>query len=164
MKGLELAQKYYESCGKAVLQTQFPEVMSFLAIGLAGSGSECYGYDDETSRDHDYEPAFCIFLPGEDVVDRQTAFRLERAYAKLPKEFMGFHRSSLNPVGGSRHGVIRMEDFFLAKTGSPDGDLSPDQWLSVPEYGLLHKVLYIKSTNLFFNSSSFSHSSNITLK
>lgn len=137
MKGLELAQQYYAQYGKEMLQTQFPEIMPLLAIGLAGSGSECYGYDDETSRDHDFEPAFCIFLPGEDVVDRQTAFRLERAYAKLPKEFMGFQRSPLSPVGGSRHGVIRMADFFAAKTGSTDGDLSLEAWFSLPEFGLL---------------------------
>ena len=42
---------------------------------------------------------------------------LERAYAKLPKEFMGFKRSSLDPVGGNRHGVIRMSEFFVEKTG-----------------------------------------------
>lgn len=136
MKGLELAQKYYEAYGREMLQ-QFSHVLPFLAIGLAGSGSECYGYDDETSRDHDFEPAFCIFLPEEDVVDRRTAFQLERAYAKLPKEFMGFKRSPIDPVGGSRHGVIRMADFFSAKTGSPDGTLSPEQWFSVPEYALL---------------------------
>lgn len=137
MKGLELARLYYDSCAKEMLETCFPEVLPFLAIGLAGSGSECYGYDDENSRDHDFEPAFCIFLPGEDVVDRQTAFRLERAYAKLPKEFMGLHRSPVDPVGGSRHGVIRMADFFSQKTGSSDGELTLRQWLELPEYGLL---------------------------
>lgn len=137
MKGLELARQYYEAFGAQMLQQQFPQVLPYLAIGLAGSGSECYGYDDETSRDHDFEPAFCIFLPGEDVVDRATAFRLERAYAKLPKEFMGLKRSSVDPVGGSRHGVIRMEDFFLEKTGSADGELCVEQWFSVPEYALL---------------------------
>lgn len=137
MKGLELARQYYEAYGEGMLREQFPQVLPYLAIGLAGSGSECYGYDDATSQDHDFEPAFCIFLPGEDVVDRQTAFQLERAYAKLPKEFQGLQRSPVNPVGGSRHGVIRMEEFFLAKTGSPDGELSLEQWLSLPEYGLL---------------------------
>ena len=120
-----------------MLQAQFSHVLPLLAIGLAGSGSECYGYDDATSRDHDFEPGFCIFLPGEDVVDRRTAFLLERAYAKLPKTFLGWERTPVNPVGGSRHGVIRMEEFFLAKTGSPDGQLSTEQWFSVPEYGLL---------------------------
>lgn len=137
MKGLELARQYYDSCAKRMLQERFPAVLPFLAIGLAGSGSECYGYDDDTSRDHDFEPAFCIFLPGEDVVDRQTAFQLERAYAKLPKEFRGLRRSPVDPVGGSRHGVIRMADFFSQKTGSPDGELTLRQWLETPEYGLL---------------------------
>lgn len=137
MKGLELARQYYETYGKEMLQAQFPEALPYLAIGLAGSGSECYGFDDETSRDHDFEPAFCIFLPDEDVVDRRTEFLLERAYAKLPKQFMGYERSALNPVGGSRHGVIRMAEFFLSKTGSSNGELSVEQWFSLPEYGLL---------------------------
>ena len=137
MKGLELARQYYEACGKEMLQAQFPQVLPYLAIGLAGSGSECYGFDDHISRDHDFEPAFCIFLPGEDVVDRRTAFQLERAYAKLPKQFAGVERSPTKPVGGSRHGVIRMQDFFLEKIGSPDGELSLQQWFTVPEYGLL---------------------------
>ena len=137
MKGLELARQYYEAYGKEMLQRQFPQVLPYLAIGLAGSGSECYGYDDELSRDHDFEPAFCIFLPGEDVVDRRTAFLLERSYAKLPKDFLGFSRSPIDPVGGTRHGVIRMAEFFSAKTGSVDGELSPEQWFALPEYGLL---------------------------
>ena len=137
MKGLELARQYYEAFGKEMLRDGFAEITAFLAVGLAGSGSECYGYDDESSRDHDFEPAFCIFLPGEDVVDRRTAFLLERAYAKLPKDFMGLRRCPLDPVGGSRHGVIRMADFFLEKTGSPDGVLTVQQWFEAPEYGLL---------------------------
>lgn len=137
MKGLELARQYYEACGKEMLQAQFSQVLPYLAIGLAGSGSECYGFDDHISRDHDFEPAFCIFLPGEDVVDRRTAFQLERAYAKLPKQFAGVERSPTKPVGGSRHGVIRMQDFFLEKIGSPDGELTLQQWFTVPEYGLL---------------------------
>ena len=110
MKGLELAQQYYTTYGEAMLREQFPQVAPYVAAGLAGSGSECYGYDDETSRDHDFEPAFCLFLPGEDLVDRRAAFLLERAYAKLPKQFMGLERSPISPVGGSRHGVIRMQD------------------------------------------------------
>ena len=136
MRGLELARAYYEAFGKELLQ-QFPAVLPYIAVGLAGSGSECYGYDDEISRDHDFEPGFCIFLPGEEVVDRRTAFLLERAYAKLPKEFMGLKRSPVDPVGGSRHGVLRMADFFSSKTGSSDGELSTEQWFAVPEYGLL---------------------------
>ena len=136
MKGLELAKEFYKTYGEPMLREQFPEWQGKIAVGLVGSGSECYGFDDEISRDHDFEPGFCLFLPDESVIDRQVAFRLERAYAKLPKEFAGFARQNLNPVGGNRHGVIRLSDFYLEKVGSPDGTLSTEQWLALPSYAL----------------------------
>jgi len=140
MKGLEISRAYYEEYGKGMLSEQFPQLLPFLAVGLAGSGSECFGYDDEVSRDHDFEPGFCIFLPGEDVVSRRDAFLLERAYAALPKEFMGLKRSLMSPVGGERRGVLRTEEFFLEKTGVPGKTLTHEQWLSVPEYALAEAV------------------------
>ena len=136
MNGIELSRAFFEAYGRPMLNEQFPDLLPCLAAGLFGSGSECFGFDDEVSRDHDFEPGFCLFLPGEDVVDRRSAFLLERAYAKLPKEFMGFRRSLLQPVGGARRGVLRTADFFLEKTGSPDGALSAQQWLSLPEQSL----------------------------
>ncbi|MBO4838530.1 MAG: DUF4037 domain-containing protein [Lachnospiraceae bacterium] len=136
MNGLEISRKYFEEFGLPMLHGQFPDWLDRVAAGLIGSGSECFGYDDEASRDHDFEAGFCLFIPGEDVMDRQTAFRLERAYAKLPKEFMGIQKSGPDPVGGSRHGVIRAGDFFLEKTGTPDGDLTAEQWLTLPEQNL----------------------------
>ena len=123
-----------------MLRERFPELCPFLATGLAGSGSECLGFDDEVSRDHDFEPGFCIFLPGEDVVDRKAAFALERAYAKLPGEVMGVRRAKVSPVGGARHGVMRTADFMMDKTGTPDGNLSALQWLSLPDFALAEAV------------------------
>ena len=140
MKGLELAKAYYEQFGKPMLEEQFPELLPKIAVGLAGSGSECFGFDDAVSGDHDFEPGFCIFLPGEDEIDSREAFRLERAYASLPKEFMGYERSRMAPVGGARHGVIRISDFLQDKTGTPDGKLSVYRWLSVPEESLAETV------------------------
>lgn len=140
MKGLELSQLFYQEYGAPMLHAQFPELEDLIAVGLAGSGSECFGYDDTISQDHDFEPGFCLFLPGESVIDRKAAFALERAYAKLPKEFMGYRRCPMNPVGGNRHGVIRMEDFFRDKTGSPDGRLTLRDWFFVPEQALAEAV------------------------
>ena len=136
MQGLELARRFYEQYGASMLHEQFAAFEEVIAVGLCGSGSECFGYDDDVSTDHDFEPGFCLFLPGEDVIDRRTAFLLERAYAKLPKAFEGFTRSAMNPVGGNRHGVLRMDEFFLAKVGSPDGRLTAAQWLTTPEFYL----------------------------
>ena len=136
MKGLELSEKYYLEHGAPMLRENFPEIERFIAVGLVGSGSECFGFDDGISTDHDFEPAFCLFLPDEDIIDRNTAFALERAYSKLPKEFMGYKRNAAHPVGGSRHGVIRISDFMTEKTGSATGELSVNDWFFVPEQSL----------------------------
>ena len=136
MKGIELSKRYYEAFGKPMLEEQFGAYVGVIAVGLIGSGSECFGYDDEISQDHDFEPGFCLFLPDESIVDRRIAFQLERAYAKLPSEFMGYRRAPLSPVGGNRHGVLRMADFLMEKTGTPDGELSLLDWFSVPEQSL----------------------------
>lgn len=54
IKGLELSKQYYETYGKPMIAGQFPEYESRIAVGLVGQGSECFGYDDESSRDHDF--------------------------------------------------------------------------------------------------------------
>ena len=136
MKGLELSRKFYEAYGKPMLENDFPECFPLLAIGLVGSGSDCYGYDDEISLDHDFEPGFCIFTPDNSLLDEKTFFKLERAYSKLPQEFMGYKRNLVKPVGGSRNGVFRTADFYIKKVGSPDGNLSAEQWLSLPDFAL----------------------------
>ena len=136
MNGLELSRAFYERCGKPMLERDFPELLPFLAVGLCGAGSECFGYDDTVSRDHDFEPGFCLFLPEEAVVDRRQEFLLERAYAKLPRSFEGVPRPVLQPVGGARHGVFRTEDYFRRTVGSPNGVLTTDEWLALPEQAL----------------------------
>lgn len=136
MNGLELSRRYFETCGLPMLREQFPGLLPHLAAGLTGNGSECFGFDDEVSRDHDFEPGFCLFLPGEDQISRRDAFLLERAYAKLPREFMGFSRGLMQPVGGPRRGVLRTAEFYTEKIGAPDGDMPLAQWLSTPDYAL----------------------------
>ena len=137
MKGLDIAEKYYRTYGAPMLHELFPDLEGILAVGMMGSGSECLGFDDELSRDHDFEPSFIIFLPPEEVVDRSVAFKLERAYAKLPDEFMGLKRNKDVSFDNGRHGVIRAADFFRGKVGDPDGDLTLDRWMSIPEHYLL---------------------------
>lgn len=139
MKGIDLSKAYYEEYGKPMLE-KFPDLLPYLAVGFVGSGSERYGFDDETSKDHDFEPGFCIFLPDEDIIDRRQEFLLERAYAKLPKEYLGIKRQPLSPVGGNRNGVKRIADFYLSAVGEKNGDLSLSQWLRIPDYALFEAV------------------------
>ena len=149
MNGLEISRAYFDECGMPMLEEKFPELLPHVAAGLFGSGSECFGFDDELSRDHDFDPGFMLLLPDEDVIDRKQEFALERAYAALPKEFMGVERPMMAPVGGSRRGVMRMADFFKEKTGSTSGNLTMEQWLAVPSYALAEAV----NGQVFFDGS-----------
>ncbi len=140
MKGLELSRGYFEEFGLPMLKKEFPDILPFLAAGFVGSGSEHYGYDDETSRDHDFEPGFCIFLPDKNIISERQEFLLERAYAKLPKEYCGVIRQRISPVGGNRHGVKRTADYFLSAVGEPNGELSVEAWLHIPDFALAEAV------------------------
>ena len=134
MKGLELCRKFFYEYGEKMINEEFADIKHLLAAGLVGSGSECFGYDDEVSADHDFDAGFCIFVP--DDIDERRLFQLERAYAKLPKEFSGYRREKLSPVGGNRRGVIKTSEFYRSKTGKPDGKLTLEDWLSIPEFYL----------------------------
>lgn len=87
MRGIDISRAYFYEYGFPMLETEFESLMPFIAVAFVGRGSERFGFDDEVSRDHDFEPGFSIFIPDESVVDSRTAFKLERAYSKLPKEF-----------------------------------------------------------------------------
>jgi len=144
MTGIQLSKKYFETYGLPMITKDFDDIKDKLAIGLIGPGSECFGFDDEVSKDHDYEPGFIIFLPSEDVISRKRAFDLERAYAKLPDEFEGLKRQKMNPAGGNRHGVFRTEEFFA----NYSKDRTPLDLIATPDY------LLAEATNgvIFFDN------------
>ena len=66
MKGMELSRLYYEEVCKPAIEKEAGELTERTAVGLVGEGSECYGYDDEISRDHDFGPSCCFWLTKED--------------------------------------------------------------------------------------------------
>lgn len=135
MKGLEISKEFYKKYGKAMLESEFSSVKKKIAVGLVGEGSECLGFDDEISKDHDFEAGFCLFLTKEDY--EEFGFKLERAYSKLPKEFMGVKRSVVSAVGGSRHGVIVIDDFYNKFLGVNDIPNDLNWWLYTPSKSIL---------------------------
>lgn len=132
MKGLDICQKYYERYGRKMIEEKFSTYQKYMAIGLFGFGSDCLGYDDDISHDHDFGPGFCIWVPQE-IYD-EIGQALQDEYEKLPKEFMGYQRVESNH-GQGRVGVFVVEDFFeqfLCKIPS-----SLEEWLYCDENALL---------------------------
>lgn len=132
-KGLQLCREYFEQYGIEMLKNKFPDYMDRITAGLVGEGSDCFGFDDETSKDHDFGPRFCLWVSKETY--NEIGEMLQKAYDELPDTFEGYTRN-MTATGKFRQGVMVLEDFvehllftrYLPKT---DND-----WMLLPENGL----------------------------
>lgn len=131
MNGLALSRSFYETIGKPALEQQFPALMSRMAIGLAGEGSECLGFDDELSRDHDWGPAFCIWLEKEDYM--QYGAQVQAVYDALPVEQTGYPARPYSPTSAGRVGCLCIQDWYRRYTGLEEGPVTLAQWRQIPE-------------------------------
>lgn len=134
VKGLELAEKYYKAYGEKMIKEGFSRIAGQAAAGLVGYGSECLGFDDEISMDHDYGPSFCIWLPRE--IYRQYGKEMQEAYDALPREFMGFSGRVEEEQGKGRVGVLCLEDFYLEILGRDLAPKTAAEWFAIPEPAL----------------------------
>lgn len=130
MQGLDLAEAYFQEFGAAMIDERFSPYKEYIAAGLVGEGSECFGFDDGFSRDHDFGPGFCIWLPEE--IYREIGTEMQAAYEQLPKSFCGYTRNE-TLQGGGRVGVMSIEGFygkFIGTGGIPETNR---QWFTIPE-------------------------------
>jgi hypothetical protein len=129
MKALALSREYFRTIAEPRLKTGFPELYTRLSAGLVGNGSECFGYDDELSRDHDWGVDFFLWLP---EGDREAVPALRDWKNKLfesnPPEFTR-ERSAY----GARIGVMTVGDFYKSLVGYPEGPDTLPEWRRVPE-------------------------------
>ena len=140
--GMELARRLWEQAGKPMLQSRYPDYAERIAVGLVGYGSECFGFDDALSRDHDFAPRFCLWLTDEDYAAIGTA--LQEDYERIAHAWRSEHSSADLPDSPTtpraqgtmrRDGVFRIGDFFETLTGyreAPPQD-APHEWLALDE-------------------------------
>lgn len=107
--GMELCRAYYETYGRAMIHEKFPEYEGRIAVGLVGEGSDCFGYDDEFSRDHDWGPSFMMWVS--DRVYEEIGERLQAAYEELPQTFLGYTYQA-SRQGAGRRGVQTIRGFY----------------------------------------------------
>jgi len=133
-KGLDIAEAYYQAVGADMIHNHFTPFEGRIAVGLVGPGSECFGFDDEVSRDHDWGPGFCLWLTNED--DKRVGVKLQSAYMQLPAVFMEYGPRRSSPGEEWRVGVLSTSVFYRRFTGLSRAPETLQEWLRIPEHAL----------------------------
>ena len=131
--GLELCEAFYREFGIPMIRSKFSAYESAIAVGLVGEGSDCFGFDDEVSRDHDFGPGFCMWLT--DQTYDEIGEELQKAYDELPHTYMGITRFT-TAKAQKRVGVFRISDFYEGLIGLTDVPTTQSQWLFLEDYRL----------------------------
>ena len=131
--GQKLLEDFYYEYGEPMLREKFPEFVDKIAIGKAGEGSDCFGFDDDLSTDHDYGPGFCMWVTHETY--EQIGERLQEEYDKLPTSYCGVTRNTMT-TGKGRVGVCVIEDFYKRIIGMRKAPESIAEWSQIEEFAL----------------------------
>lgn len=131
MKGLALSRAHWDGVVAPALAIRFPALLPRIASGLVGEGSECFGFDDEVSRDHDFDPSPCLWLSASDFATHgETLVALLESLAPPARSPL------LTPEGRGRRGVHETGAFYRRFLGLPRAPRTLDEWRAAPEAGL----------------------------
>ena len=98
---------FYENKVAPMIHEKFPEYEKRIAVGIAGEGSDCFGYDDFMSRDHDFGTGVCLWLTDEDM--ELFGEKLTEEYDRLA---YGSGYSAISARHMARRGVMTVHDFY----------------------------------------------------
>jgi len=132
MTGLELSRQYFCEIAAPRLIADFPDIYGRLAAGLVGNGSECFGYDDEISRDHDWGIDFFIWVCEEDAgrIDKLRQWKAA-LFRDFPPEY-----TRTRSEYGAMISVMTVGDFYKSLIGYPEGPDDLMAWFRIPEENL----------------------------
>lgn len=132
MKGLEISKDYFNNVAKPRLEEDFPDLFPRLAAGLVGNGSECFGFDDEISRDHDWGVDFFIWVSEQDAhrIPELAAWKQQLLTFSPPK----FARTQSEY--GANISVMTCATFYKQLIGTAEYPADPVQWFRIPENNL----------------------------
>ncbi len=101
------SRRFYENEVAPLIHRRFCDYENRIAVGIAGEGSDCFGYDDQISRDHDFGTGVCLWIPEEDF--STYGFRLSIAYNELADRFAdGYITDRIR----ERRGVLGIHTFY----------------------------------------------------
>ena len=77
---LDSSRRFYEKEVAPMIHDRFGAYEERIAVGVSGEGSDCFGYDDFVSRDHDFGTGVCLWLTDEDytLIGKNLALEYDR--------------------------------------------------------------------------------------
>lgn len=137
MRLLPQARAYWKETAEPDLRQKFPRLFPRIAAGLVGNGSECFGYDDRYSQDHDWGIDFFLWV---EEADRESIPELSRW-----KEALFVHSPPPVLRRPSPYGIppeiMTVGDFYRSLIGCAGVPETIRQWRLAPE------VYYAMATN-----------------
>ena len=117
---LEMSRRLYRDFIAPMIHFEFSSYESCIAAGLIGEGSECFGYEDAISADHDYVPGLCLFLDQEtfSVIGNELARRYEEVTAGAAEALDLPVSAYPTPGLKARRGVFEISRFFADLLGT----------------------------------------------
>ena len=134
IKGLELSKRYFYDIVLPEFEKTLKVILPLCAFGLVGEGSECYGYDDKISQDHDFGPSVCIWLKKDEYLKYKD--RINEVLKNLPKTYLDFQELKESEWGSDRRGLLNIEDFYFKFLGSSNTPKTIADWQKIPETAL----------------------------
>ena len=130
MEVLGKNRRFYDEHVAPMIRESFAKYEDRIAVGIAGEGSECFGYDDEISRDHDFGTGVCLWINDEDM--EEFGDELKRAYDDLvAQKERSFYTERLK----ERRGVMTVHDFYsnILRTDCniKDCAMTEEQWIKL---------------------------------
>ena len=110
---------------------KYTEYVNRIAAGLVGEGSECLGYDDEYSTDHDYGVGCCLWILQQDydIIGKQLLIN----YQNLLKNDLEYPPRNTTVYGSHRVGVFSIDDFYQMLTGYKKAPATLQEWKQITE-------------------------------
>ena len=146
MQGLELSRRFYFEAVRPILERDFPDFEH--AAALIGFGSDVLGYDDETSRDHEWGPRVFLFARDADdkaEIEERLAHELPTAVAGFPTHFGATDEPGTTRITATktrpvthRARILVLGEYLYERIGvDPLVRFTVRDWLTTPSQRLL---------------------------
>lgn len=137
MKGLELARMFFESSAPLLFDGIDDEIQKHATVGLVGEGSECFGFDDVRSRDHDWGAGFCVWLSSADYAFASSALLENYRHLSSGDTFQQFPIRKLNSASApARIGIFETDAFYKRLLGIGHAPQNIEDWDALSETAL----------------------------